>query len=173
MHGPKIEHQSLFAWNFSFLDRCPRSHLIIGFGVDFGTTKMVLNIEFCKFSSLRKGGTYHEDDFGEDAMMLVGAMRDVYEAGAFVAELQVLSMKEKVYLPSGWMKWQSDLVSTVEGWMSILVPSFQGESQSRLASTWGGTHQSSVAGGRSFQCDLLVNLVFIWKPSLNSLLVKS
>ena len=79
-----------------------------------------------KLSSYRKGGVYH-DDFGEDATILVGLKKDVNESKVFKSRLQVLSVREKDNLPSGWMKWQLDPVSTVGGWMSILVRDKKGE----------------------------------------------
>ena len=78
-------------------------------------------------SSYRKGGTYYEGN-GEDMTMMNKTMKEVNDAKVSKLELQMLSVEEKDYLPSGWMKmsiWdrpglQPEPISTVSGWISIL-----------------------------------------------------
>ena len=93
------------------VDRRAVDHALSG---DLEVNKLFSLSILVKMSSYPKGRNYYEDN-GEDATKFVRTMKDVLDAGAFVSELQVFTSKKNDYLLLGWMKWQYDPVSTVEG----------------------------------------------------------
>ena len=98
-----------------------RNHALSG---DLVVNKLPSLSILVNMRSYRNDGNYYVDN-GEGLKTLVRTIKDVKEAEVFRSKLQMVSIKAKEYLPSGWMEWstldrpvlQPKPVSLSGGWM--------------------------------------------------------